>query len=522
MEEVEQESIGKRAVRTLSSLLVGKFLVVVITGATLIVVARLLGPSNYGIYTLAFGFSMLVGAVGHFGIGTYLNKYLSEYSNSRNSYGISKALSAGFSVLVPVALAFTLLGMGLSGYVASHVLQKSGISSTTLMLASLSILFSMLFGAAYSGLVGFGNGKWASISSISEYSVQFAVSTTLVLMGLGPNGAIIGLVSGYLVGLAVAALMLYRNANKYGRSEFTLHSVEIKEALRFALPVAGNNLLNTGITNFATILLGIYATAFILGNYGTAYRGLNLMLVVYGTIGAVLLQMFSAAIASKRSAAETGRLFERSITYSIAVALPVIVYVLVFAKPVVYLFLTRSYGTTPIYLAIIAIGAAINLIPSYLSSILIGSGNVYRVFKNNLIAALAELLSLYILVPRFSAVGAIISILFIGSAVQGVLFIRLMRQLFGIKLQYKRIGVLFMGGAILAIIIYPATFLPHNSIQLAAGIAIAVLVYPGVLMLIGALNREILDDMQRIAGKVFLLDKAVAYLNAYYNIFAKK
>ncbi len=517
----DEEGFGKKAARTLSSLLLGKFLVVLITGATLVVVARLLGPSGYGIYTLAFGFSALVGAVGHFGIGTYFNKHLSEYSYSGNAHGISEALSAGYLILILVAAAFTLLGILLSGYVAAHVLQKSGISSATLVLASLSIFFSMLFGASYSGLIGLGSGKWASISNISEYMLQMVVSVALVVMGFGPNGAIIGLLSGYAFGFAVAIFALYKKASRYGKIIFMPRRTEILKALRFSLPVAGNNLLNTGTTNFATVLLGIYATALLLGNYGTAYRGLNLMLVVYGTIGAVLLPMFSAALAGRHSVAEIERLFERSITYSIAIALPVIVYVIVLSKPIVYIFLTKSYGTAPLYLSVIALGAAASLIPSYLSSILIGTGNVYRVFKNNILAALAQLASLYLLVPRFSAIGAIVSILFIGSAVQGVLFIRLVRQIFGARMRYRRIASLFASGALLAAVIYAVTYLPYNFLQLAVGAAAVAVAYPGMLMLLGVLDRTLLEDVRRIAGRVFLFGSVVAYLSAYYNIFSK-
>ena len=47
------ESLGKRSTRVLSSLFAGRFIATIIAGIAFIVVARLLGPSDYGIYTLA-------------------------------------------------------------------------------------------------------------------------------------------------------------------------------------------------------------------------------------------------------------------------------------------------------------------------------------------------------------------------------------------------------------------------------------------------------------------------------------
>ena len=58
------ESLGKRSTRVLSSLFVGRFIATIIAGITFIVVARLLGPSDYGIYTLAVGIYSFIGAVG--------------------------------------------------------------------------------------------------------------------------------------------------------------------------------------------------------------------------------------------------------------------------------------------------------------------------------------------------------------------------------------------------------------------------------------------------------------------------
>ena len=63
MEFDDDFGVGNSAVRMLYSLLVGKFLYVVLTALSLILLARLLNPSGYGIYTIAVGFSALLGAL---------------------------------------------------------------------------------------------------------------------------------------------------------------------------------------------------------------------------------------------------------------------------------------------------------------------------------------------------------------------------------------------------------------------------------------------------------------------------
>jgi len=60
------------------SCLIGRILTFVMTGIALVIVARLLGPSQYGVYTLAVAFASIFGSIGYFGIGTAVNKFVSE------------------------------------------------------------------------------------------------------------------------------------------------------------------------------------------------------------------------------------------------------------------------------------------------------------------------------------------------------------------------------------------------------------------------------------------------------------
>ncbi|MDE1856204.1 MAG: hypothetical protein KGH49_03150, partial [Candidatus Micrarchaeota archaeon] len=81
--DVEEESIGRRATRTFFASVIGKFLALLITTATFIAVARLLGPSSYGIYTVALGYATLIGSVSHFGIASYFDRHISAMSYRR-------------------------------------------------------------------------------------------------------------------------------------------------------------------------------------------------------------------------------------------------------------------------------------------------------------------------------------------------------------------------------------------------------------------------------------------------------
>ena len=141
---LDKESLGSRSARTFSVLGIGRVIGLLIGIATIIIIARLLGPVGYGVFTLAFAFFSLIGATSNFGFGVYLTKFLSEYEEKKDRKRFGRALASGYLSVIIMGMLLTLLGIALSGTVAS-VLHDSGISSFTLMLASSVVFFFMLY-----------------------------------------------------------------------------------------------------------------------------------------------------------------------------------------------------------------------------------------------------------------------------------------------------------------------------------------------------------------------------------------
>ena len=159
--EKTKKNIGAEAGKTLSFLYIGQILGAIITIITFIYLTRTLGPSNYGIYVFAIGFSALVGAVGNFGIGSYMSKNLSQYSYQKNAKGISKTLSSSFLLMFFVSITLTIIGVVISSYVSNTFSSNIQISYITLAIASSIIFFSMIQNINVHALVGFSGGKQA-------------------------------------------------------------------------------------------------------------------------------------------------------------------------------------------------------------------------------------------------------------------------------------------------------------------------------------------------------------------------
>ncbi|HVA82615.1 MAG TPA: oligosaccharide flippase family protein, partial [Candidatus Aquilonibacter sp.] len=419
----EQESVGRRATRTFFASVAGKFAAMLITTATFILVARLLGPSSYGIFTIAIGYASFVGAVGIFGIAAYFDRNISYMSYKKDIAGMARVIANGYSIVVPIAIILTLIGIGLSGYIANQILVNSGIGSLSLVLVSLDILFSTIWGASYSALVGFGKGKAASFTIVVLGLVQLVLGIGLIYLGYGVNGAITGVLVGDAIGFLMTSYYVYSSLREFGEVRIAIPGAgEIKKTLKFALPLATNNLLQTGIANFATLFLSLFASDFILGNYGIAFKGVGIINVVYGTLAIVLIQSFSTFISLKKTKEELARHFNSTLTYSLLLNLPIIVFVGVFAQPLVHLFFGSSFSLAPLYLTLVALALALGITNSFAASFFIAAGKTGELMRISVISVIVDIVMLVLLVPTYTAVGTIVALFMIGIFVNVALY----------------------------------------------------------------------------------------------------
>jgi len=523
---MDEESVGSRGARTLYSLTIGKIIGVAITAVTFIAMARLLGPSGYGIYTLALGFSAFIDAVGHFGIGTYFNKHLSEFIAKKDEQGILSALNSGYFILAVIGILLSSVGIALSSVAAVYFFKSSGVHAATLEIASLTILFSMLYGAAYSALVGVGRGKHAAISANVVYSVQLVMGVGLILIGFGVNGAVTGILLGYLVGASMTAYYIIRSLSNYAKLKFYIPSKEeVRGVLRFSLPIAANNLLNSGISNFAIMLLGVYGTAYLLGNYGMATKGLSLMLVFSGTMTTVLLATFSSAVA-KTSRDRIGSFYNKALIYSLLATLPPIIYIGIFSKPLVFIFITKQYSLTPLYVSLMALGTAIGLPWLYSSSFMVANGYVKKVLKYAAVSVAVQLAVMLLLIRQFTTIGVIVSIFFVGNIVSDILLAGGISNVLGIKYESRKLVKVAFAGVIAVVFTMLGLLLHSFWLQLIIGAVIFLLIYPFALLFVRILDSIMLNDVMRIVKGLPLLDKfinlEVAYIYALSKFFRIK
>jgi len=167
---------------------------------SLIIIARILGKSEFGEFGMIKSTINTFGVFGGFGLGLTATKYIAEIrqSNKRkvgNIIGITTIMSyiIGFFVAIIIFLFSKILAENTIN--APHLLEE-------IQLASLIIYLSSINGTQSGILSGFENFKFIAFSNITSAIVTFPVQL-LFTYYMGLQGAIIGLLISFFLKITI-------------------------------------------------------------------------------------------------------------------------------------------------------------------------------------------------------------------------------------------------------------------------------------------------------------------------------
>lgn len=515
----EKEPLSRRSARTFSVLTVGRVLALLIGMANVVIIARLLGPQLYGIFTVAFAFFTLMTSASVFGFGQYLVRHLSQAEDNRDAKAFSKALGSSYFSVIAIGLLLTLFGMGISGLVQGFE-GSTGVTLAMLVTASATIFFSMLYGTSDNALIGMGKNTAAITLESSRNVVMLVASVALILMGYGAFGAIAGIFVTYAFAAAVGTYMAFFYAHRRMHVGATWpEAKDLGQSLRFSLPIAGNNVLTGSMASVATLVLGFFVSAFALGNFGVAVRARSILAVFYTTAAFSILPTLSIAASRKAGAGRKSLefVYNRTMEYAMIANIPIIAYIGVFATPIVYIFLSSSFTSAPLYLALIALGTIIGLVGTLATTIFVATGNTSKLLAYAAIAAAIQIVALALLTPSFGVLGAIAAVFFIGSLAYDYFFLRGVRVALKMGTRYGRLARVLLSNAALAAVFAAGLLVQSFGFELVYGIAALLLAYPFFLVAFRVIGREDIEMLRGTMEHIPALKRIAKPILAYFS-----
>jgi O-antigen/teichoic acid export membrane protein len=278
--------MATRSVRGSLVLFVGNFLAIAMTAITSIVIARLLGPDLYGFYSLALVIPSLLQLFVGFGVNASITRYSAYQLSLGNREDARRYTRNAIIFLLLVGVLFTLVDIVTAGVLSSFLLQRPDLGPYV-QLVSLAILGTTLLQAVTAAAIGWNRFALSSLTTILQSVAKLALSPALILIGFGVLGALVAQVASYAVAGVLGGILLLALMSSGSSSGGSFIS-DVREMLKYGLPVYAGTLLTGLAAYYVSIILAAIASNTTYGYYQTAYNFTQpINIISSATIGAL-------------------------------------------------------------------------------------------------------------------------------------------------------------------------------------------------------------------------------------------
>ena len=478
----------------------------------LIILARLLNPPDFGLYAIAIAFYNILS--GHFVFGTVMRK---DIPQTKDTHKIAELISNGYAVALIISIAVALVAFLCSNYIAIAIYHNASLSGS-LQLASLLVFLYALFNLTLAILVAIDKVKEGTLIYLLYAFIQLITSVGLVLAGYGIFGALVGLGIGLIIPSIIGLILIARHI----RSEFVKPTKGIaKHLINFSVPVLVSNLATYVPPNLAILLLGVYSSSLIVGNYNAAFRFGNFVSVILVSISFVLLPAFAKAFSEKDLHSKIGKIYNSSIYYSLLLLLPVVIYVVSVSRPLLYLLFSSQYSLAPFYFIVIVLGSMVGIISTYAGNLIVGYGDTKRFMYYQLLAVVIQIALLFALTPLFGANGVLIALFVISQILMDLIFVYALRKQFSFSQQFSNLIKLVIPSLLLMVLLYYVTiFLHYSRWSLVTNFVGTIILFPPLVALFGGIRKDTLKFIKEIADNL-RIGAVAAYFIKYTELFMR-
>lgn len=499
--------VGKISVKGSFHLMWGLVASTVISAVGTIYLANLLSPTEMGLYTLAIAAPNLIGVFRDWGVNSALIRYAAQYNSERQIIRIRKIVVTSLIFEVVAGVVLTVASFLLSALFAN--LYQLAAIIPLIQIASFTILINAFLAVAQAAFMGLDRMELNSITLIIQSIAKVVLIIALVFLGLGVFGAVVGYTVAFLIAGVTGTLLLWLSQKKLPsqtnspRVSGQITRIEIKEnaktLLRYGVPISVGTIIGAFQTQFYTILIGVYSTANIMGNYAVAGTFVVLINFFASPITMALFPAFSKLEAIKDHEALKS-IYRFSVKYAALLVVPVMAIVMSLSRPAISTLFGNKYDNAPLFLALLAISFALTAFGSLsVGNLLAGQGKTRLVLELNILTAAVGFPLSLVLAQLFGINGVIITTIVAGVP-------SLIVSLYWINKHYNMaidwfssVKILFSSALAGAVAYAVQSWLSLSSwIVLVIGVATFLVVFMPSMLLIGTINNLDIENLRQM------------------------
>ncbi|MFQ6081226.1 MAG: flippase [Candidatus Bathyarchaeia archaeon] len=375
-----------------------------------IIVARLLGPENYGLLSLSLVIPSILAGLIDLGVNSSLTRFSARLRAEGKAQLAAGMLRSGFLFKLLIGVAMSATCFIFSDALATHVLNRPGMGFLVRIASSL-ILFQTIFTTLNSAFIGLDRMDGSALIMNAQSVAKTTLSSLLVVLGFSVVGALAGHIAGYMIAGLAGGLIFSRYYKGLGKPSNNSFSSNLRVMLHYGFPLYLSALILLIRGQYQTVILAFFTSNVEIGNLGIATNLSSMMNVLIFPL-AVLFPAFSKVSPNSNELKKT---FKLAVKYTALFTVPAAVLVATLSKDLVYTLYGHSYSSAPTFLSLYILtflytGAG-SIVITYLFS---GIGETSTVFKCNLINLLVFLPLAPTLTMLYGVPGLIVAFLISG------------------------------------------------------------------------------------------------------------
>jgi len=372
-----------------------------------ILLTRLLGAEQFGLYKVAVTAGEIAAGFALLGMEYAMVRFVSLFASRGDMERLRGTLQVGMGL---VALSSLLIGAGLFALatpLALYMFHEPRLIPL-LRLASLIVPFLTLSRVLASATRGFNKMQYATgAQQIAQPLIRLILIAPLVLIGLTAGKAMIP----YIVGVfATCALLLYFLDHLFPlRRPLQTARRDARGLMLFSLPAYFSTLLDTFGPNLQTVLLGSLNTIATVGIFAAAAQVSMASSMFNQSIGTTSSPIVSE-LHGQGDREQMAHFYQTTTKWMFTANLPVFLIVLLLSEPILAIF-GKEFVEGSTALTILALANLVIAAAGISDGVLAMTGNTPVKLANSAAQAVFTIGLGFMLIPRWGALGAAVSVL---------------------------------------------------------------------------------------------------------------
>jgi O-antigen/teichoic acid export membrane protein len=393
-------------------LLAGRFFAAFLNLATQVLTVRYLTKADYGSFAYALAVVAMGSVAVQLGMGKSIPRLVPIYFEKKDFSRTFGSIALATATIWGLGIACLVLVLGLRGVIAGSVIDDPRSLSLLLIMIALAPV------GAYTAVLEKLVAVFVSARAIffRRHVLAPGLKLAAVLAVILTSGSVHMLAWGYLAGGAVGvwiySAILLKNWRKRGLLHYLQLSrlqLPVRELFGFSLPLLTSELSVILRGAFIVILLEYFHASGSVAEYRAVLPVAGLNTLVYEAFFTLFVPVASRMFARNERDA-ISELFWKTSMWIAVVTLPVFAVTFALAEPVTRLLFGTTYAGAGTILAVLAVGYYFHAAVGFNAPSLQVHGKLRLIVVSDLVAAVALVALAFLLIPRYGALGAALTL----------------------------------------------------------------------------------------------------------------